>query len=61
MKKVFLASDHAGFELKRILADCLRAQKYEVEDCGPAVLDVQDDYPDYIAPMAKKVLKKLSQ
>ena len=55
MMKVFLASDHAGFELKNTLAAYLRAQKYDVEDCGPAALDAQDDYPDYIEPMAKKV------
>ena len=55
MMKVYLSSDHAGFELKKELAEFLRAQKYEVEDCGPAVLDAQDDYPDYIEPMAKKV------
>ncbi len=53
--RVYLASDHAGFELKKELAEFLRAQKHEVEDCGPSTLDPQDDYPDYIGPMAKKV------
>ena len=53
--KVYLSSDHAGFELKKILADFLRGLGHEVEDCGPAVLDAQDDYPDYIEPMAQKV------
>ena len=53
--KVFFASDHAGFELKNILVEFFRAQKYEVKDCGPASLDNKDDFPDYIAPMAQKV------
>ena len=53
--KVYLASDHAGFELKHALVEYLRAQKHEVEDCGPAVLEPKDDYPDYIAPLAQKV------
>ncbi len=56
--KVFLASDHAGFELKNALGEWLTGQGHEVEDCGPTTLDPQDDYPDYIAPMAKKVVSE---
>ena len=55
MMKVYLSSDHAGFELKKELAEFLRAQKYEVVDRGPVMLEPQDDYPDYIEPMAQKV------
>lgn len=53
--KVYLASDHAGFALKNILVDFLRAQGKEVEDLGPAVLNPTDDYPDFIAPLAARV------
>lgn len=53
--KIFIASDHAGFELKKSLATWLSGQGHEVEDCGPESLQPQDDYPDTIAPMAKKV------
>ncbi len=57
--KVYLASDHAGFELKHILAGFLRAGGHEVVDLGPAQLNPQDDYPDYIEPLAKKVAAEL--
>lgn len=53
--KVYLASDHAGFELKGLLAHFLLDQGYEVEDLGPHTLDPQDDYPDFIKPLAKRV------
>lgn len=53
--QIFLASDHAGFELKNILAQFLRGQGNEVEDMGPATYIEEDDYPDYITPMAAKV------
>lgn len=54
-KKIYLASDHAGFELKETFAAHLRERGYEVEDVGPLAFDPQDDYPDYILPMAAKV------
>lgn len=53
--KIFLASDHAGFELKQKLIDHLHARGHEVEDCGPTRLNPADDYPDYIGPCAHKV------
>ncbi len=54
--KVFIASDHAGFELKKILLDYLREQGHEVVDRGPVMLEPQDDYPDYIEPLAEEVV-----
>ena len=53
--KLFLASDHAGFELKQKLIDHLAALGHEIEDMGPTRLNPADDYPDYIAPCAKAV------
>lgn len=53
--KIFLASDHAGFELKQNLIDHLHASGHEVEDMGPTRLNPADDYPDYIGPCAHKV------
>jgi ribose 5-phosphate isomerase B len=53
--RIFLASDHAGYELKGKLADFLMQAGHEVEDCGPSRLNPADDYPDYIVPCAKKV------
>ncbi len=53
--QVYLASDHAGFELKATLAAFLREQGHTVEDLGPHTLEPSDDYPDYIVPLAKRV------
>lgn len=53
--RLFLASDHAGFELKQKLIDHLHAAGHEVEDMGPARLNPADDYPDYIGPCANAV------
>ncbi len=54
--KVYVASDHAGFETKTRLIEYLRDQlKYDVEDCGAFVNDPQDDYPAIIAVAAKKL------
>jgi ribose 5-phosphate isomerase B len=53
--KIYLASDHSGYELKESLTPFLRERGFEVEDVGPVVYDPEDDYPDYILPMAAKV------
>ncbi|PIR79806.1 MAG: ribose-5-phosphate isomerase [Candidatus Levybacteria bacterium CG10_big_fil_rev_8_21_14_0_10_35_13] len=53
--KVYLASDHAGFELKNKVKDYLTSQNYEVEDMGDFVPNPTDDYPDFISKAAKKV------
>jgi ribose 5-phosphate isomerase B len=45
--RVHLGSDHAGFELKRQLAERLAESGHEVVDHGPAAYDPQDDYPTY--------------
>ncbi len=55
MKKIFIASDHAGFELKETLKQFLVEQNYDVEDCGSSTFDPHDDYPDYVLPCAQKV------
>jgi ribose 5-phosphate isomerase B len=52
---IFIASDHAGFELKQVLIDYLKSKNIAVEDCGPFAYDKQDDYPDLIHPCAEKV------
>jgi ribose 5-phosphate isomerase B len=53
--KIFLASDHAGFELKNKLVEYLRAQGREVKDYGPMHLEMGDDYPLLIKPLAVAV------
>jgi len=53
-KKVLIASDHAGFELKAALEQELRALGYAVEDLGPNS-DASTDYADYAHPLAERV------
>ena len=54
-QKIFLGADHAGFELKEEVKKYLKGLGMEVEDKGAHKFDPQDDYPDYIAQVAKKV------
>ena len=53
--KVYLASDHGGFELKNRLVEYVRQLGYEAEDCGAFTFDVKDDYPALIAGAARKI------
>lgn len=54
--KVYFATDHAGFELKNALVAFVSEElEYEVIDCGPAVFDEVDDYPDFISIAALQV------
>ncbi|MEW2432105.1 ribose-5-phosphate isomerase [Micromonospora sp. NPDC050795] len=45
--RVYLGSDHAGFELKVHLASHLAMQGYDVVDVGPHSYDPDDDYPTF--------------
>ncbi|MBN1170763.1 MAG: ribose-5-phosphate isomerase [Micromonosporaceae bacterium] len=53
--RVYLASDHAGYELKNHLAGQLPLWGYEVVDVGPASFDPEDDYPVYCFQAAEQV------
>ena len=57
--KIYIGSDHAGFELKKYIESFLKENDYEVFDCGPDKYDPQDDYPDYISIVARYVSKDL--
>ena len=54
--RVYLGSDHAGFELKARLAEHLAALGHEPVDCGPTEYDAQDDYPPYCLLAAERVV-----
>lgn len=54
--RVYLGSDHAGFELKSHLVQHLAASGYEVVDVGPAVYDAEDDYPAFCVATAAGVV-----
>ena len=56
--KIYLASDHAGFKLKKILIKHLLESEYDIEDCGAFNFEPLDDYPDFIIPAAKKVAEQ---
>lgn len=53
--RIYLASDHAGFELKEHIKNFLTAKNFVVEDCGATTFDPLDDYPDMIALAIKKL------
>lgn len=53
--KVYLASDHAGFELKKLLSSLVSDMGHEPLDCGAFVYDEHDDYPLFIAEAARHV------
>jgi ribose 5-phosphate isomerase B len=55
MSKVVIASDHAGFALKDALLERVRALGHDVEDMGPFSYNADDDYPDFMTPVAKRV------
>ena len=53
--RVAIASDHAGFEQKQLIADHLRASGAEVLDLGPDT-DDRVDYPDFAEKVADAVV-----
>lgn len=54
--RVYLASDHAGFEFKAVLRDHLTAAGYEVVDVGADTYDALDDYPAFCIDAAERVV-----
>ena len=54
--RVYLGSDHAGFELKSHLVNHLAKQGYEVVDVGPHAFDPEDDYPAFCLNTGAKVV-----
>ena len=56
--KIFIASDHAGFELKNDFIKYLKEQGFEVLDYGNAIYDPKDDYTDFVVPMALNMQKE---
>lgn len=51
----YLATDHGGYELKEILKNWLKENGYDTKDLGAFSIDPNDDYPDFIIPLARKV------
>ena len=54
MRKILIASDHAGFKLKGIIKKHLSKKKLKIIDLGPFKL-IKVDYPDYSHKLSKKI------
>jgi len=52
---LYIASDHAGYQLKEEIKRYLQLLNYSFEDLGPKEFDPNDDYPDFAFAVAKKV------
>jgi len=54
--RIGIATDHGGYALKEELIARIRAAGYEVVDFGAHQLMPDDDYPDFVVPMARAVV-----
>jgi len=54
--KFYIATDHAGIDLKDLTVEMLRAKGHEVEDIGPFTKE-RVDYPDFAVKVCQSVLK----
>jgi ribose 5-phosphate isomerase B len=54
-QRIGIAADHGGFELKEYLAGMLREAGHEVIGFGDRQPNLDDDYPDFVAPLARAV------
>ncbi len=52
---IYLAADHAGFELKETIKAHLVQKGHKVKDMGAYSLNLTDDYPDFVRPVAQAV------
>jgi ribose 5-phosphate isomerase B len=52
--RVYLGSDHAGYELKDHLLRWLEERGDEPVDCGPTAYDPDDDYPPFVLRAAAR-------
>ena len=55
--RIGLAADHEGYELKEKILSSLRLTDSKIIDFGDITLKPDDDYPDFVIPLAKAVAK----
>lgn len=55
--KIYFASDHAGFEMKKVLVEFVKELGFEVEDLGPKEFNPSDDYPLEIEKVGLEIFK----
>jgi ribose 5-phosphate isomerase B len=53
--RIYLGSDHRGYELKEEIKKWLTANEYEVEDVGNFTFDPEDDFVDYGLKVAESI------
>ncbi len=56
--KLGIGADHGGYELKGVIFSFLKNLGHDLIDYGAFELDLKDDYPDFIIPLAKAVAEK---
>lgn len=56
MKKIYIGADHAGFVMKEKIREWLEHKRVPYIDVGNKKLDPKDDYPDFAAALARKVV-----
>ncbi|MBO0829943.1 MAG: ribose-5-phosphate isomerase [Streptosporangiales bacterium] len=54
--RVYIGSDHAGYELKERLLGWLAEHGHDAVDCGPKRLDPDDDYPPFCIRVGEGVV-----
>ena len=54
--RVYLGADHAGFEMKNVIAKHLTDAGHEVIDCGAHDYDPEDDYPAFCIEAAYRTV-----
>ncbi len=57
MKNIYIASDHAGFNLKESIKKKY-SKKYNLFDLGPENSSKSVNYPDYAHKLSRKINKK---
>lgn len=55
--RVGLAADHGGFDLKEKLSETLKTYGYQLVDFGAREKIDGDDYPDFVIPLARAVVR----
>lgn len=55
--RIYLGTDHAGFELKEKIKSYLLEKGFNVEDCGAFEFNKSDDFPDFIGKVGEAVSK----
>jgi ribose 5-phosphate isomerase B len=53
--KIGFATDHGGFVLREPILKVLQNSGHTVKDFGAYSLNPEDDYPDFVIPLAKAV------